>query len=126
MVLGMVHMAHKVVGIVDMGLGHMEVFGGMRLVSIVVEGYVEEGVHRHMVVVVDNHKEVHYSHWVGMHHGMVLAHSTLEEVVAMKVDHMLEAPPTFDCSILYAYPHCSFHSLQYSLNQVHSQKGENS
>ncbi|KAL4300857.1 hypothetical protein AHAS_Ahas17G0242800 [Arachis hypogaea] len=77
----------------------------MRLVSMVVKDYIEEGGHRHMVVMVDNHKEVHHNHWIGMHHGIVLAHSTLEEVVSMKVDHMLEAPPTFDCSILDAYPH---------------------
>ncbi|KAL4344252.1 hypothetical protein AHAS_Ahas11G0159800 [Arachis hypogaea] len=72
---------------------------------MVVEGYIEKGVHRHMVVVVDNHKEVHHNHWIGMHHRMALAHSTLEEVVAKKVDHKHMAPPTFDCSILDAYPY---------------------
>ncbi|KAL4287340.1 hypothetical protein AHAS_Ahas19G0176400 [Arachis hypogaea] len=79
-----------------------------------------------MVVVVGRHKEVHHNHRVGMHLGMALAHSKLEEVVAMKIDYMLEAPPTFDCSILVAYPHCSFHSLKHSLNQTHSQSDENS
>ncbi|KAL4343789.1 hypothetical protein AHAS_Ahas11G0113500 [Arachis hypogaea] len=85
----------------------------MRLVSTV-EGYIEEGGHRHMVVVIDNHKEVHHSHCLGMHHGTALAHSTLEEVVVMKIDHMLEAPPIFDCPILDACSHCSFHFLQHS------------
>ncbi|KAL4371560.1 hypothetical protein AHAS_Ahas06G0178000 [Arachis hypogaea] len=92
----------------------MEVFSGRGLVSMVVQNYVEEVVDRQMMVVVDNHKVVHHSHWIGMHHGMVLAHNTFLEVVAMKIDHMLEALPTFDCSILDAYLHCSFHSLQHS------------
>ncbi|KAL4394561.1 hypothetical protein AHAS_Ahas02G0164300 [Arachis hypogaea] len=65
-----------------------------------------------MVVVVDNHKEVHHNHWIGIHHGMVLAHSILGKVVAMKVVHKLEAPPTFDCPILDAYPHYNSHFLQ--------------
>jgi len=92
----------------------MEVNGGMRLVSRVVGSYIEEGVHRHMVVMVDNHKEIHHIHWNGMHHGMVLAHSALEEVVAKRIDHKLVAPPTFDCSILDACSHCIFHLLQHS------------
>ncbi|KAL4365803.1 hypothetical protein AHAS_Ahas07G0142600 [Arachis hypogaea] len=79
-----------------------------------------------MVKVVDNHKEVHHRDRVGMHLGMTLAHSKLEEVVAKKVDHMHMAPPIFDCSILVAYSHCSFHSLQHSLSQTHSQSDENS
>ena len=40
----------------------MEVFVDMGLVSMVVEGYIEEGVHRHMVVVVDNHNKGHHIH----------------------------------------------------------------
>ncbi|KAL4344781.1 hypothetical protein AHAS_Ahas11G0212700 [Arachis hypogaea] len=92
-----------------------------------VEGYVVgyKG-HRCMVVVVDCHREVHHIHCLGMHHGMVVAHSTLEEVIAKMVAHKLEAPPTFDCSILDACSQCSFHSLQQNLNQTHSQRGENS
>ncbi|KAL4365497.1 hypothetical protein AHAS_Ahas07G0112000 [Arachis hypogaea] len=108
-----------------MEVGYRKVFGKRGLVSMVGNN-VEKLVHRHMMVVVDNHKEVHYNHWAGIHHGMVLAHNTLEEVVAMKVHHMLEASLTFDYSILDAYPNCSFHSLQHSLNQSHSQKDENS
>ncbi|KAL4288532.1 hypothetical protein AHAS_Ahas19G0295600 [Arachis hypogaea] len=104
----------------------MEVFGGMGLVSMVVKDYIEEGVHKHMVVVVDNHKEVHHSHWIGMHHGMALTHSTFGKVVAKKVDQFLKAPPIFYCSILDACCHCSFHLLQHSCNHTHSQKGENS
>ncbi|KAL4287149.1 hypothetical protein AHAS_Ahas19G0157300 [Arachis hypogaea] len=97
----------------------------MRLVTMI-EDFIEEGVHRHMVEVVDNHKEVHHSHRVGMHLGMTLAHSKLEEVVAKNVVHKLEAPPTFDCPILDACSHCSFHSLQHYCNQTYSQRGENS
>ncbi|KAL4396791.1 hypothetical protein AHAS_Ahas01G0127200 [Arachis hypogaea] len=86
----------------------------MRLVNMVVEGYVKDRAHRVMVVVVDNHKEVHHNHWICIHHGMVLAHSMSEEVVAMKAVHKLEAPPTLDCSILDACSQCSFHFLQHS------------
>ncbi|KAL4344694.1 hypothetical protein AHAS_Ahas11G0204000 [Arachis hypogaea] len=89
----------------------MEVFGSRGLVSMVVEDYIEEGVHRHMVGVVGNHKEVHHSHWIGMHHGMALTHSTFGKVVAKKGDQILEAPPIFDCSILDACCHCSSHFL---------------
>ncbi|KAL4391064.1 hypothetical protein AHAS_Ahas03G0207700 [Arachis hypogaea] len=103
----------------------MEVNGGMGLVSMVVEGYVEDMAHRYMVVVVDNHKEVHHNYWICMHQGMVLAHSTLEDVVAMKIDHMLNAPPTFDVPILDACFHYNSHFLQHSQNQTHSQNGEN-
>ncbi|KAL4299753.1 hypothetical protein AHAS_Ahas17G0132400 [Arachis hypogaea] len=81
---------------------------------MVVEGYVEDMAHWHIVVVVDNHKEVHHIHWIDMHHGMVHAYSTLEEVVATKIDHMLETPPTFDFSILDACSHCNSHFLQHS------------
>ncbi|KAL4293640.1 hypothetical protein AHAS_Ahas18G0148300 [Arachis hypogaea] len=100
-------------------------FGGVGLVSMV-EGYVEEEIHRHMVVVDDNHIEVHHNHWIGMHLGMTIAHSTLVEVVATEVDQMLEAPPTFDCPILDASLHCSSYFLQHSCNHTHSQSGENS
>ncbi|KAL4329320.1 hypothetical protein AHAS_Ahas13G0288300 [Arachis hypogaea] len=34
----------------------MRVFGSRRLVSMVVQSYVEDGVHRHMVVLVGNYK----------------------------------------------------------------------
>ncbi|KAL4391204.1 hypothetical protein AHAS_Ahas03G0221700 [Arachis hypogaea] len=34
-----------------------------------VEGYVEEEIHRHMV---DSHKEVYHCHWIDMNHGIVL------------------------------------------------------
>ncbi|KAL4329434.1 hypothetical protein AHAS_Ahas13G0299700 [Arachis hypogaea] len=83
---------------------------------MVVQGYVEEGVNRHMVVVDDCHKEVYHNRCLGMHHGMSLARSTSERVVAMEVVHKLEAPSTFDCPILDACSHCSFHSLQHNLN----------
>ncbi|KAL4365804.1 hypothetical protein AHAS_Ahas07G0142700 [Arachis hypogaea] len=79
-----------------------------------------------MVVVVDCHEEIHHNHCLGMHHIMVVAHNTLERVVAMEVVHKLVAPPTFDCLNLDSCSHCSFHSLQYNLNQTHSQRGENS
>ncbi|KAL4316208.1 hypothetical protein AHAS_Ahas15G0262100 [Arachis hypogaea] len=79
-----------------------------------------------MVVVVGNHKEIHHIHCLSMHHGMTLARSTLERVVAMEVVHKLKAPPTFDCPILDKCSYCSFHSLQHNLNQTHSQRGENS
>ncbi|KAL4371649.1 hypothetical protein AHAS_Ahas06G0186900 [Arachis hypogaea] len=79
-----------------------------------------------MVVVVNNHKEIHHNRWIGMHQGMALVHSALKEVVAMKVDHRHMAPPTFDCPILDACFHCNFHLLQHSLNQTHSQSSENS
>ncbi|KAL4344866.1 hypothetical protein AHAS_Ahas11G0221200 [Arachis hypogaea] len=98
----------------------------MGLVSMVVRGFVKDKAHRYMVVVVDSHKEVHHNHWVGMYHGMVLAHNTLEEVVAKKVDHKHMAPPTFDSPILDASLHYSSHFLQHSCNHTHSQKGENS
>ncbi|KAL4277000.1 hypothetical protein AHAS_Ahas20G0263400 [Arachis hypogaea] len=88
----------------------------MRLVSMVVQNYVEEGFHRHMVGLVGNYKGVHHIHCLGMHLGMDLAHSKLVEVVAKRVVHKLEAPPTFDCPNRDAYSHCSFHSLQHNLN----------
>ncbi|KAL4356672.1 hypothetical protein AHAS_Ahas09G0110100 [Arachis hypogaea] len=93
---------------------------------MVVQNYVEEDVHRHMVVVVGSHKEVHHIHCLRMHHGMALARSTSERVVAMEVVHKLEAPPIFDCPNLDVCSHCSFHFLQHNLNQNQSQMGENS
>ncbi|KAL4345063.1 hypothetical protein AHAS_Ahas11G0240900 [Arachis hypogaea] len=112
--LCMVHMV-EVYKVGDMmEVGYRKVFGDMRLVSMVVEGYIEEGAHRHMVVVVDNHKEVHHSYWIGMHHRMVLAHNPFRKVVAKKGDQILEAPPIIDCSILDTCSHFSFHLLQYS------------
>ncbi|KAL4344451.1 hypothetical protein AHAS_Ahas11G0179700 [Arachis hypogaea] len=79
-----------------------------------------------MVGLVGNYKGVHHIHCLGMYLGMALAHSKLVEVVAKRVVHKLEAPPTFDCPILDACSHCGFHSLQHSLNKTHSQRGENS
>ncbi|KAL4398478.1 hypothetical protein AHAS_Ahas01G0295900 [Arachis hypogaea] len=67
-----------------------------------------------MVVVVDNHKEVQHSHWVGMHRGMALAHSTFGKVIAKKVDQIFKPPPIFDCFILDACCHCNSHLLQHS------------
>ena len=49
----------------------MEVFGEKSLVSVV-EGHVEDMAHRHMVVVLENHKEIHHNHWIDMHHRMTL------------------------------------------------------
>ncbi|KAL4321428.1 hypothetical protein AHAS_Ahas14G0109500 [Arachis hypogaea] len=94
----------------------MEVFDCRWLVSMVVQNYIDEGVHRHMVGLVGNYKRVHHSYWIDMHLGMALAHSTLVEVVAKRVVHKLEAPSTFDCPILDACSHCSLHSLQHNLN----------
>ncbi|KAL4329253.1 hypothetical protein AHAS_Ahas13G0281600 [Arachis hypogaea] len=70
--------------------GHMEVIGGKGLVSMVVQSHVEEGVHRHMMVVVD---------------------SPLEVVVAKRVDQILVVPPIFDCSNLDACSHCEMETL---------------
>ncbi|KAL4276237.1 hypothetical protein AHAS_Ahas20G0187100 [Arachis hypogaea] len=90
-----------------------------------VEGYVEGMAHRHMVVILESHKKIHHSHWIGMHHRMALVHSALVEVVAMKIDHIHKVPPTFDSPILDTHPHCNSHFLQQSENQTHSQS-ENS
>ncbi|KAL4381263.1 hypothetical protein AHAS_Ahas04G0116000 [Arachis hypogaea] len=103
----------------------MEVNGGKGLVSMVVQSYVEEGVHRHMVVVVDNQKSAHHSHCLNMYHRMVVD-SPLEVVVAKRVDQILLAPPIFDCPNLDACSHCNLLFLQYNYNQTHSQRGENS
>ena len=103
----------------------MEVNGGKGLVSMVVQSHVEERVHRHMVVVVDNQKSAHHSHCLDMHHRMVVD-SPLEVVVAMRVDQILVAPPIFDSSNLDAYFHYSFLFLQHNYNQTHSQRGESS
>ncbi|KAL4287697.1 hypothetical protein AHAS_Ahas19G0212100 [Arachis hypogaea] len=65
----------------------MKVVGKKGLVSMV-EGYVEGMAHRHMLVVLESHKEIYHSHWIDMHHRMALVHSVLVEVVAMKIDHM--------------------------------------
>ena len=83
----------------------MEVNGGKGLVSVVIQSYVEERVHRHMVVVVD---------------------SPLEVVVAMRVDQILVAPPIFDCSNHGACCHYNLLFLQHNYNQTHSQRGESS
>ncbi|KAL4276096.1 hypothetical protein AHAS_Ahas20G0173000 [Arachis hypogaea] len=91
----------------------MKVVGEKGLVSMV-EGYVEGMAHRHIVVVIESDKGIHHNHWVDIHHGMALVHSVLVEVVAMKIDHMHMAPPTFGCPILDAHLHCSSHFLQHS------------
>jgi len=49
-----------------------------------------------------------------MHHGVALVHGVLVEVVAIKIEHLYMAPPTFDYPILDAYLHCSSHLLQHS------------
>ncbi|KAL4357341.1 hypothetical protein AHAS_Ahas09G0177000 [Arachis hypogaea] len=103
----------------------MEVNGGKGLVSMVVQSYVEEGVHRHMVVVVDNQKSDHHSHCLDMHHGTVVD-SPLEVVVAMRVDQILVASPIFDCPILAASCHYNLLFLQHNCIQSHSQRGESS
>ncbi|KAL4374427.1 hypothetical protein AHAS_Ahas05G0180700 [Arachis hypogaea] len=103
----------------------MEVNGEKGLVSMVVQSHVEEGVHRHMVVVVDNQNSAHHSHCLDMHHRTVVDRP-LEVVVAMKVDQILMAPPIFDCSFLDACSHCNLLFLQHNCNQTHSQRGESS
>ncbi|KAL4315060.1 hypothetical protein AHAS_Ahas15G0147300 [Arachis hypogaea] len=79
-----------------------------------------------MVVVIGSHEEIHHNHCLGMHHRMVVAHSTLEEVVAKRVDQILVTPPIFDCPILDAGLHCNLYFLQHNCNHTHSQRGENS
>ncbi|KAL4374058.1 hypothetical protein AHAS_Ahas05G0143800 [Arachis hypogaea] len=116
----MAHMVQKEVGMVGKDHGHMEVFVENRLVSVV-EGHVEDMDHRHMVVVLENHKEIHHSHLIGMHHRMALLHSALMGVVAMRIDHMHMAPPTFGYPILDTHLHYSPHHLQHSCNHTHSQ-----
>ncbi|KAL4373148.1 hypothetical protein AHAS_Ahas05G0052800 [Arachis hypogaea] len=59
----------------------MRMFGSRGLVSLVVQRCVEEGIHRLMVVVVDNQKSAHHSHYLDMLLGMALGHSMLAEVV---------------------------------------------
>ncbi|KAL4371012.1 hypothetical protein AHAS_Ahas06G0123200 [Arachis hypogaea] len=96
----------------------MGVFGGKGLVSMVVQSYVEEGVYRRMVVVVDNQKSAHHSQYLYMFLGMALGHSMLAEAVAKRVDQILVAPPIFGCSILEACSHCNLISLQHNCNQT--------
>ncbi|KAL4287655.1 hypothetical protein AHAS_Ahas19G0207900 [Arachis hypogaea] len=102
----------------------MRLFGSRGLVGTVVQSYVEEGIHRHMVGFVGNYKGVHHSYWIDMHLGMVLAHNMLVEVVAKRVDQILVAPPIFDYPILDASFHCNLLFLQHDCNQTHSQRGE--
>ncbi|KAL4350552.1 hypothetical protein AHAS_Ahas10G0153400 [Arachis hypogaea] len=104
----------------------MGVFGGKGLVSMVVQSYIEEGVHRRMVVVVGNQKSDHHSHYLDMLLGMALDHSMLVEVVAQRVDQILVAPPIFGCPILDVYSHCNLLFLQHNCNQTHSQSCESS
>ncbi|KAL4357090.1 hypothetical protein AHAS_Ahas09G0151900 [Arachis hypogaea] len=85
----------------------MGVFGGKVLVSMVVQNYVEEGVHWHMVVIVDNQKSAHHSRHLDMLLGIALGYSMLVDVVAKRVDQILVAPPIFDSPILDACSHCN-------------------
>ncbi|KAL4329944.1 hypothetical protein AHAS_Ahas13G0350700 [Arachis hypogaea] len=103
----------------------MVVFGGKGLVSMVVQNYVEDEVHRYFVVGIDCHEEVHHSHCLGSYHRMVVD-SALEVVVAKRVDQILVAPHIFDSSNLDVYFHYSFLFLQHNCNQTHSQRGESS
>ncbi|KAL4350376.1 hypothetical protein AHAS_Ahas10G0135800 [Arachis hypogaea] len=103
----------------------MEVFGKTGLVSVVV-GYIEEGVHRYMAVVVDCHKEAHLINCLRMYHGMVVGHGTSEKFIAKRVDQILVAPSIFDCPILDASLHFNLHFLQHNYNHTHSQRDENS
>ena len=101
------HNGHKnMVGVVGYmrGRDHRKVLGMRGLVRMV-EVHVEGESHRHMVVVLGSHKVIHHSHWIGMHHRMALLHSALVEVVAMRIDHMHMASPTFGYAILDAYLH---------------------
>ena len=65
----------------------MEVNGVKGLVSMVVQRYVGEVVHKHMVGLVGNYKGVHHIHHLGMHPGMALDHSNLVEVGCHKKVH---------------------------------------
>ena len=58
---------------------------------MVVQSYVEEGVHKHMVGLVGNYKGVDHNYCLGMHRRMVLVHGILEGVVAKRVDQILVA-----------------------------------
>ncbi|KAL4304701.1 hypothetical protein AHAS_Ahas16G0004600 [Arachis hypogaea] len=104
----------------------MKVNGEKGLVSRVVQSYVEEGVHRRMVVVVDSQKSAHHSRYLGMPLGRALDHSMLVEVVAKRVDQILVTSPIFDCPNLDACSHCNLLYLQHNCNQTHSQRGESS
>ncbi|KAL4276204.1 hypothetical protein AHAS_Ahas20G0183800 [Arachis hypogaea] len=84
----------------------MVLFGSRGLVSMVVQSYVEEGVHRYFVVRVDCHEEVHHNHCLGKYHIMVVD-SALEVVVAKRVDQILVALFIFDCPILDPSFHCN-------------------
>ncbi|KAL4292902.1 hypothetical protein AHAS_Ahas18G0074500 [Arachis hypogaea] len=78
--------------------------GKKGLVSMV-EGYVGDMAHKHMVVVLESHKGIHHNHWIGVHHRMALLHSALVEVVAKRIDYMHMAPPTFGYPILDTHLH---------------------
>ncbi|KAL4357307.1 hypothetical protein AHAS_Ahas09G0173600 [Arachis hypogaea] len=93
---------------------------------MVVQSYIEERVHRHVVVGIECHVKVHHNHCLGMHHGMVVARGILEEVVAKRVDQILMAPPIFDCSNHGACCHYNLLFLQHNYNHARSQRGESS
>ncbi|KAL4381457.1 hypothetical protein AHAS_Ahas04G0135400 [Arachis hypogaea] len=78
---------------------------GERWLVSMVDGYIEDMAHRHMAVVLESHKGIHHRHWIDMHHRMALLHSALVEVVAMRIDHMHMASPTFGYPILDAHLH---------------------
>ena len=124
----------------------MEVNGEKGLVSMVVQSYVEEGVHNHRVGLVGNykgvhhihhlgtlpgmaldysnlvevgcHERVHHNYCLGMDHRMVVGYSALEGFVSKRVDQILVAPPIFDYFDLDACSHYSFYSLQQYWNQT--------
>ncbi|KAL4344581.1 hypothetical protein AHAS_Ahas11G0192700 [Arachis hypogaea] len=80
--------------------------------SMVVQSYVEEVVHWHMMGLVGNYKGVHHNYCLVMHCKMVIVHGILEGVVAERVDQILVAPSIFDCFDLDACSCYSFHSFQ--------------
>ncbi|KAL4287818.1 hypothetical protein AHAS_Ahas19G0224200 [Arachis hypogaea] len=92
---------------------------------MVVQSYVEEGVHRHMVGLVGNYKGVHHIHCLDKHHGLVVD-NTLEVVVAKRLDQILVTPPIFDCPIRDPSSYCNLLFLQHGCNQTHSQRDKNS
>ncbi|KAL4371689.1 hypothetical protein AHAS_Ahas06G0190900 [Arachis hypogaea] len=96
----------------------MRANGEKGLLSMVVQSYVEEVVHKHMVGLVGNYKGVHHNYCLGIHHKMVVGYSALEGVIAKRVDQILVAPPIFDSSNLNACSHYSFYSLQQHWNQT--------
>ena len=79
---------------------------------MVVQSYVEEVVHWHMMELAGNYKGVHHIYCLGMHCRMVVVHGILEGVVAESIDQILVAPSICDCFDLDACSYYNFHSLQ--------------